>query len=476
MTHLNDPDPALLDTLRGIVGPQGVVGDNAVAPYLEEPRGKWHGRTALVLRPADTGEVAAIVKACNAAKVGIVPWGGGTGLVCGQVAPDGPLPVVLSLDRMAAIRGVSAEDDSMVVEAGAILATVQQAAAAADRLFPLSLASEGSARIGGLLATNAGGINVLRYGSTRDLVLGVEAVLADGTVVNGLGSLRKDNTGYDLRHLLIGSEGTLGIITAATLRLFPRPRETATAFCAVADPAMAGALLRALRERLGTSIAAFELMAGIGMDFLAAHCPDVPKPPVSGDWMVLVEATGGQGSGVAETMEAALGEAFEAGLVFDAALAQSVAQRAAFWRIREDLPEANRRIGAVASHDVALRLADVPAFIAEADPLVRSVDPRLRTNTFGHLGDGNLHYNVFPPEGMHGKEMAHLAKPVMEAVHALVHRFGGSISAEHGIGRLKVGDLERFGDPGKLAAMRAIKAALDPAGILNPGAVLRPAD
>lgn len=475
MNPLNDPTPALLDTLRGIVGPQGVVGGNAAAPYLEEPRGKWHGQAALVLRPADTGEVSAIVRACGAARVGIVPWGGGTGLVCGQVAPDGPLPVVLSLDRMTAIRHISPEDDSMVAEAGAILATVQQAAAGVDRLFPLSLASEGSARIGGLLATNAGGINVLRYGSTRDLVLGIEAVLADGTVINGLGSLRKDNTGYDLRHLLIGSEGTLGIITAATLRLFPRPRETATAFCAVESPAAAGALFRALREHLGTAIAAFELMAGIGMDFLAAHCPDVPRPPVTGPWLVLVEATGGQGSAMAEAMEAALGAAFEAGLVADAAIAQSVAQRAAFWRIREDLPEANRRIGAVASHDVALRLADLPAFLEQADTVVRGVDPSLRTNTFGHLGDGNMHYNVFPPEGMRGPEMAHLSAPVMEAVHALVHRFGGSISAEHGIGRLKVKDLERYADPGKLAAMRAIKAALDPAGILNPGAVVRPA-
>ena len=473
MTRLTDPTPDLLDTLRAIVGPQGVVGDNAAAPYLEEPRGKWHGRAALVLRPADTAQVAAILRACHAARVGIVPWGGGTGLVCGQVSPDGPLPVVLSLDRMAAIRHVSAEDDSMVVEAGAILASVQQAAAQADRLFPLSLASEGSARIGGLLATNAGGINVLRYGSTRDLVLGVEAVLADGTVINGLGSLRKDNTGYDLRHLLIGSEGTLGIITAATLRLFPRPRETASAFCAVADPAAAGALLPALRERLGASIVAFELMAGIGMDFLAAHCPDVPKPPVTGPWLVLVEATGGQGSGIGEAMESALGEAFEAGLLEDAALAQSEAQRAAFWRIREDLPEANRRIGAVASHDVALRLADLPAFLAEADAVVHGIDPSLRINTFGHLGDGNMHYNVFPPEGVSPKALAHLGGPVMEAVHALVHRYRGSISAEHGIGRLKVGDLERYADPGKLAAMRAIKAALDPQGILNPGAVLR---
>ena len=470
---LNDPTPALLDTLRDRLGPSGWLAPEDAPAWLEEPRGKWHGQAALIARPANTAEVVEVVRACAEARVGLVPWGGGTGLVCGQVVPDGPLPVVLSLDRMAAIRSVSTADDSMVVEAGVILTAVQQAAEEADRLFPLSLASEGSARIGGLLATNAGGINVVRYGSTRDLVLGIEAVLADGTVINTLKGLRKDNTGYDLRHLLIGSEGTLGIITAATLRLFPRPREIATAFGAVESPAAAGVLFRALRERLGGAIAAFELIQGRGVEWQAEVCPDTPRPPVTGPWLILTEATGGHGSGVVDAMETALGEAFEQGLLLDAAVAQSVAQRAAFWRIREDLPEMGRRIGAVASHDVSVRLADLPAFLAEADGVVHGVDPSLRTNCFGHMGDGNVHYNVFPPEGRSAKTMANVAPAVMEAVHALIHRFGGSISAEHGIGRLKVDDLVRYADPGKLAAMRTIKHALDPHGILNPGAVLK---
>jgi FAD/FMN-containing dehydrogenase len=474
MTTIADPDIALLDDLRARLGPQGMVESEAMRPWLEEPRGKWQGRAACVLRPASTEQVAELVTLCAQASVGIIPWGGGTGLVSGQIAQTGPLPVILSLDRMDRIRSVNPEDDAMTVEAGCILARVQETAAEADRLFPLSLASEGSARIGGLLGTNAGGINVLRYGSTRDLVLGIEAVLPDGSVMHGLKNLRKDNTGYDLRHLLIGSEGTLGIITAASLRLFARPREVATAFCAVQDPAMAGDLLRHLRERLGMSIAAIELMAGVGMTFLADVCPDVPAPPVTGPWLVLVEATGGQDSGVAEALEASLADGFEAGLLQDAAIAQSETQRAAFWRIREDLPEANRRIGGISSHDVALSLGDLPAFIAEADAVVHDLDPGMRVNCFGHLGDGNMHYNVFPPEGKSAKTMANMAPELMRRVHDLVHRFGGSISAEHGIGRLKVADLERYGDPTKLQAMRAIKRALDPKGIMNPGAVLAP--
>jgi FAD/FMN-containing dehydrogenase len=470
---LNEPDAALLDRLRALLGPHGWIDPGNGAAYLEEPRGKWHGRAALIARPADTATVAAVVRACAEARVGIVPWGGGTGLVGGQVTSEGPRPVVLALDRMAAIRRISPEDDSMTVDAGCILATVQRAADDADRLFPLSLASEGSARIGGLLSTNAGGINVLRYGSTRDLVLGIEAVLADGTVIDGLRALRKDNTGYDLRHLLIGAEGTLGIITAATLRLFPKPRETATAFCAVENPVAAGALLRSLRERLGGAISAFELIVRTGIDWQRRIMPDTPTPPVIGPWLVLTEATGGTGSGVEAAMEAGLADAFEAGLVTDAAIAQSGAQRAAFWKVREDLPEIGRRMGSITSHDVSIRLADLPAFVVQADAAVAAIDPALRVNCFGHMGDGNLHYTVFAPEGMRAADFAHLAKPVTEAVDDLVHRLGGSFSAEHGVGRLKVATLERYGDPGKLAAMRAIKAALDPVGIMNPGAVLR---
>jgi FAD/FMN-containing dehydrogenase len=314
-------------------------------------------------------------------------------------------------------------------------------------------------------------VAVLRYGNARDLTLGVEAVLPDGSVLRGPSTLRKDNAGYDLRHLLIGSEGTLGVITAAALRLFPRPRDVATAFCAVPDPATAGALLGALRDRLGDTVAAFELLSATGMDFLASHVPEAPRPPVAGRWFALVEVSGAEGAQAG--LEAALADAFEAGLATDAALAASGAQRAAFWRIRELTPEGNRRVGALASHDVSLPLARIARFIAEGEATVAAIHPGLRVNCFGHLGDGNLHYNVFPPAGVAKADVASLRGPIMRAVHDLVHAHGGSVAAEHGIGRLKTDDLERYGDPAKLSAMRAIKAALDPAGIMNPGAVLR---
>ncbi len=472
MTGLSAPSDVFLDGLRALLGPEGWRAPEPDAAYFSEPRGRWRGRAALVLRPGATEEVAEIVRRAAEARVAIVPWSGGTGLVGGQVMEDGPPPIVLSLERMDAIRSVSPEEEAIVVEAGAILADVQAAAAAADRLFPLSLASEGSARIGGLLSTNAGGVAVLRYGNARDLTLGIEAVLPDGSILSGPKTLRKDNTGYDLRHLLIGAEGTLGVVTAAALRLFPRPRETASAFCAVPSPEAAGALLRRVRDRLGDVVTAFELMCEEGMAMLAAHVPDAPRPPVAGPWFVLVEAAGGAGSGVAEQLQEALAAGIEAEEAGDAVIAQSEAQRAAFWRIREDTPEANRRRGAVASHDVSVPLAMIPEMIARGGRALATIEPGLRVNCFGHLGDGNLHYNVFPPPGVAARDCGALRPLVTEAVHETVHALGGSISAEHGIGRAKTADLARYGDPTKLAAMRAIKRALDPAGIMNPGAVL----
>lgn len=472
MSGLNAPSPEFLDRLRALLGPQGWRDGDAMARYLAEPRGRWRGRAALVAAPADVDETAEILRLCTAAKVGVVPYGGGTGLVAGQVLSDGPPPILLSVERMNAIRSVSPEEDAMVVEAGVVLADAQAAAAAADRLFPLSLAAEGSARIGGVLACNAGGVAVLRYGNARDLTLGIEAALPDGAVLRGLKTLRKDNMGYDIRHLLIGAEGTLGVITAAALRLFPRPREIATAFCAVADPARASALLRFLRDRLGPAISAFELMSAQGMAFLADACPEVPRPPVQGAWFALIEATGGEGSAVGAALEAGLGAAFEAGLVEDAAIAQSESQRAAFWRIREDTPEANRRIGAISSHDISAPLAAIPQFIEDGRAAIARLNPHLRINCFGHVGDGNLHYNVFPPPGEPRSAYETLRAPIKRTLHDLVDGLGGSVAAEHGIGRLKTEDLARYGDPGKLAAMRAIKDALDPAGVMNPGAVL----
>lgn len=441
--------------------------------YLEEPRGRLKAAGGLLALPRTVEQVAAVIRSCAAAGVGVVPYGGGTGLVGGQVCAEGPAPVILSLERMAAVRAVDPVGNVMVVEAGATLAEVQAVAEAAGRVFPLTLASQGTARIGGCLATNAGGVNVLRYGNARDLCLGLEAVLPDGSVFHGLKRLRKDNTGYDLRNLLIGAEGTLGVITAASLRMFARPAAIGTAMLIVESPAAALRLLALAEARLAGCVSAFELIARQGLLFLDAVMPEVRQPfDMRPAWMLLVEI------GLPEGLdpEVALADLFErglaAGLLSDGVIAQSAAQRDAFWRLRESLPEANRRIGAVSSHDISVPLSALPEFISEADAAL-AVLGDLRINCFGHVGDGNLHYNVFPAAGFSRSDHESQRDAIKGCVHDIVHRLGGSVSAEHGIGRIKVGDLERYGDPAKLAAMRAIKAALDPAGIMNPGAVLR---
>ena len=387
--------------------------------------------------------------------------------------PDGPAPVILSLERMARVRNIWPEENALEVEAGATLAAVQEAAAGVGRLFPLSLASEGTARIGGVLATNAGGIGVLRYGNARDLCLGVEAVMADGSVMGGLKRLRKDNTGYDLRNLLIGAEGTLGIITAATLRMVPRPAVNVTAMLVVDSPAAALRLLTLCQTRVPGMVSAFELIARRGFEFLAEKMPEVACPfAVVPDWCVLLELGLPSVFEAEEVMAGLYAEADEAGLVQDGVIAASEAQRQALWRIRETIPEANRLVGAVSSHDISLPLSAVPGFITAADAALAAMGA-FRVNCFGHLGDGNLHYNVFPAPGRTRRDHEAERDAIKACVHDLVHGMGGSVSAEHGVGRLKVGDLEKYGDPGKLAAMRAVKAALDPLGILNPGAVLR---
>ena len=438
--------------------------------YLEERRGFFQGRGGVLAAPRSTAEVAALVRAAAEARVGIVPYGGGTGLVGGQVMPDGPAPLILSLERMTAIRGVWAEENTLVAEAGAVLADVQAAAAAADRLFPLSLGAEGSCRIGGNLATNAGGVNVLRYGNTRELCLGLEAVLPDGAVWHGLKRLRKDNTGYDLRGLMIGAEGTLGVITAATLRLFPRPATEAAALIVVPDPAAALALLARAQARVGAGLTAFELIGGQGLRFLAeTGCPArVPLDPVP-DWSVLIDLGLGPGADPAAEL-AALYEAAEAeGLVTGGVIASSGAQRATLWEMREQIPEANKRIGAISSHDISLPLTAISDFLRRAPEVVARLGA-FRINAFGHLGDGNLHFNIFPPAGRARSDYpAEMRETVATALYDLVAEYDGSFSAEHGIGRLKTADLARYGDPAKLAAMRAIKAALDPLGIMNPG-------
>ncbi|SFS22027.1 FAD-binding oxidoreductase [Yoonia litorea] len=467
---LNPVTPEFVEKLHEILPDAAFKEDTAA--YLAEPRGRWNGK-GLVVAPGSTDEVAAVVRLCAEARVGIVPYSGGTGLVGGQLLQDGPEPVVLSLERMNKIRDVFPTENVLVCDAGAILATVQDAAEEVGRLFPLSLASEGSARIGGLLSTNAGGVNVLRYGNARAQCLGLEVVRPDGTIWHGLTRLRKDNMGYDLRNLMIGAEGTLGIITGAALKLMPRPVGVGAALMAVPSPKAALDLLALAGEKIGEGISAFEIMHRQGYDFLAEVGPEQPMPfEEIPDWTVLIDV----GLPVGLSPEAALEGLFEAAfaqdLVTDGVIAQSHGQRQDFWNIRETIPEANRRIGSVSSHDISLPLSMVPRFIDEAGDALAALGD-MRINCFGHLGDGNLHYNVFPALGKSRDDYEEQRPEVKRIVHDLVHAMEGSVSAEHGVGRLKVKDLETYGDPAKLQMLRAIKDALDPLGIMNPGAVLR---
>ena len=461
---LNPADDALAAAL-----PPGVL--RAVSPaYLEEPRGRYQGRAGLIAAPRDVDEVAAVVRACAAARVGIVPRGGGTGLVAGQVMSEGPAPLILSLERMTATRAIYPEENVLIAEAGMTLQAVRDAAAGAGRLFPLSLASQGTAAIGGCLATNAGGVTALRYGTARALCLGVEAVLADGRVVHDLKRLRKDNTGYDIRDLLIGAEGTLGIITAASLKLVVPPPSIGTAMLQVPSPEAALTLLSLAEGRMAGGVTAFELIGGQGLAFLSEVLPEIRQPLPGVPWSVLIEVGLPAGLPPETALEALLVDAMERGLVLDGTIAQSGQQAADFWHLREHIPEANRRIGAIASHDISLPLSEIAGFIRDAGKALAG--EAVRINCFGHLGDGNLHYNLFPAPGRSRAEYDDRRKVLSHLVHQMVVDRGGSFSAEHGVGRLKVADLERWGDPARLAAMRAIKATLDPLGIMNPGAVL----
>ena len=466
---LNAADAAFAARLEALL-PPGRVG-LPEARHLTEPRGRWQGHGVLA-RPLSTAEVSIIVGECAAARVGIVPWGGGTGLVGGQIMPDGPAPVILSLEHMQALRELHPSENVMTVDAGMILADAHAAAAGVGRRLPLWLASEGSARIGGLLATNAGGVNVLRYGNARDLCLGVEAILPDGSVMNGLTRLRKNNMGYDLRHLLIGSEGTLGVITAASMRLFPGEGAVETALLTVPDPKAALDLWDLAQARLPGMVSAFELIHRMGFDFIAETMPDRKLPfDTPPEWSVLVEIDLPPDMDAAAAMAGLYAKGEERGLIRDGLMSSSAAKRAQLWRLREDIPAANRKIAAVSSHDISLPLGEIPGFVAAAPAMLARIGA-FRINCFGHLGDGNLHYNVFALRGEAPADHHRDRDAIKTAVHDMVHARGGSVSAEHGIGRLKVADLERYGDASKLAAMRAIKAALDPAGIMNPGAVM----
>jgi FAD/FMN-containing dehydrogenase len=473
----SDARAAALERIRALLGPAGCIEAAELQErFLTDFRGLYRGVTPLVACPVTTTEVAQVLALCNGAGIGVVPQGGNTSY-CGGATPSAQGDqVILSLHRLSRIREVDAANFSLVAEAGCVLADVQSAAQAADRLFPLSLGSEGTCQVGGNLSTNAGGLAALRYGVARDLVLGLEVVLADGRVIDGLSSLRKDNTGYDLRDLFIGAEGTLGVITAASLKLFPRPRTVETAFVAVPGMSAAVELLAHLRAATGDCVTSFEYLPRIAVEFTVRHIPGVADPlgAVYPAYVLCEVSTARQDRQLRGLLEDALGTAMERGQVLEAAFAESIAQREALWRLRESVPEAQRHEGASIKHDVSVPVAALPAFLAQAADAVASVAPTARLVAYGHVGDGNLHFNLSEPAGGSERQsFLALQDAIAEAVYACVREFRGSISAEHGIGQLKRDLLARHKDPVALATMRSIKQALDPNGILNPGKVLR---
>ncbi len=474
-TMTQAPAPRLLQQLAEIVGTANALSaPEDLAPYMEEWRGLYRASTPLLLKPASTQEVSRIMALAHEAGIAVVPQGGNTGLVGGQLPmPDGH-EIVLNLSRLNRVRSIDIANNTMTIEAGATLAQAQQAADGAGRLFPLSLAAEGTCQIGGNLATNAGGIHVLAYGNARALTLGLEVVLADGRVWNGLRALRKDNTGYDLRDLFIGSEGTLGIITAAVLKLFPKPAEQACAFLAFDSLEDVARLFEMAQARAGSALSAFEFLPRLAIEFLARHMPEV-RDPLSQPhpWYALLEVSGAQADGqAAAILENVLEAAFEAGIVSDGAVAASIGQAQAFWDLRERLSEVQKYEGGSIKHDIAVPVSQVPSFIARANAEVERLVPGARPFPFGHFGDGNVHYNISQPVGMDPQAFLARWDDVAKAVHAIVSELGGSISAEHGVGRMKRDLLPGVKDETEMAMMRAIKAALDPKGILNPGKVL----
>jgi len=459
---------------------RALLGDDAVltrpedtAAFETDQRRLYQGRALAVLLPRSVEQVAAVAAWCNQRRIGLVPQGGNTGY-CGAATPDeSGQQVVLSLRRLNRIRSVDAANFTMTAEAGCVLANVQQAADAAERFFPLSLGAEGSCQIGGNLGTNAGGLNVVRYGMTRDLVLGIEAVLADGSVLHGLKSLRKDNTGYDLKSLLIGSEGTLAVITAATLKLWPRMRSTATALVGLATPGDALELLGLLRAAAGERLSSFELLPRIAIELTTRFIDGVRDPlDQPYPWYILCELTSSAEEDLDELLQQTLSCASERSLVLDAALANSERVRAAFWHLREHVPDAQRRAGASLKHDISVPVASLPEFISEASLWVREQVPEGVLVCYGHAGDGNLHFNINRIDAATDEAFLAREPAIRRAIHDLVARYHGSISAEHGIGRLKREELQRYASPVALAAMRAIKQALDPNGIMNPGKLL----
>ncbi|MFB6451401.1 FAD-binding oxidoreductase [Bradyrhizobium tunisiense] len=463
--------PELIEQFRKIVGERHAITDaNDIAPYLTEERNLFHGRSPLVLRPGSTAEVSEICKLASAHNIALVPQGGNTGLVGGQTPHNGE--VVVSLRRLDKIREVDTASNTMTVEAGVVLQIAQQKASEVDRLFPLSLGAEGSCTIGGNLSTNAGGTAALAYGVAREMALGLEVVLADGRVLNLLSKLKKDNTGYNLHNLFIGAEGTLGIITAATLKLFPKPRAVETAFVGLTSPAAALKLLTIAQGEAANALTSFELLSEMAVDFSVRHGIDVRDPlEAKHPWYVLMELSS-PGEDARTPLETILTRAMEEEIVDDAVIAASLAQRAGFWKLRDEMSSAQKPEGGSIKHDISVPVAAVPEFIAEADAAVVKLIPGARPVPFGHLGDGNLHYNVSQPVGADTADYLARWHEMNAVVFAIVLRMGGSISAEHGIGVLKRDELPDVKDKTAIELMRAIKAMLDPLGIMNPGKVL----
>lgn len=469
------PTQDILARLRAVTGEKGFLTDEAdMAPYLQERRELFPGRAAAVLRPASVEEVSAIMRIAHEASIAVVPQGGNTGLVGGQMPDQSGEAIVLSLSRINKVRAIDAVNNTLTVDAGLTLAAAQEAAASVDRIFPLSLASEGTCQIGGVLSTNAGGTQVLRYGNARDLVLGLEVVLANGDAWNGLSGLRKDNTGYDLKQLFLGSEGTLGIITGAVLKLFPRPHAVSTAFAAVPDVASAVALLRIADAVSGGQVSTFELIPRIGIEFVTRHLEGASDPlPDPVPWYVLIEMTAGtKAARLTEVMEASLSEGFEQNLVSDAVIAQSEAQRTDFWRLRESLSDVQRAEGGSIKHDISVPVSRIADFIEAATKAVSERLPGIRPVPFGHIGDGNVHFNLSQPKGMDKEVFLDLWGEMNAIVHGIVREMGGSISAEHGVGQLKRDEIAATKSPVEMGVMRTLKNALDPKGILNPGKVV----
>jgi len=472
---------ALLQALRAAVGPAQVITHDEpgadLSAWETDWRGRARGRALAVVRPGNTAEVAVVVKACAAAGASLVPQGGNTGLVMGSTPDSSGTQVVISLTRLNAVRALDAANLTLTVEAGCVLQTAQQAAAQADLLFPLSLAAEGSCTIGGNLATNAGGTQVLRYGNARDLCLGLEVVTAQGDIWHGLSGLRKDNTGYDLRDLYIGSEGTLGIITAATLKLFPKPLARLTAWAAVPSLNAAVALLGLAQRHLGANLTGFEVMGQFALSLVDRHFADL-RVPLWRDslYCVLLENSDSESEEHARAQfEQLLEAALEQGLARDAVVAESLAQARGLWHVRECIPLAQAQEGLNIKHDISIPVSRIPAFCSETDALLAREIPGVRLVNFGHLGDGNLHYNVQAPEHTDAAQFLQLQESrINHLVFSAVSRFGGSISAEHGVGSLKVDALRHHKDPVALALMRTIKQALDPLNTMNPGRVLAP--